>query len=72
MRGGRQQLVVEKREGFLQRGGKACVERVAHLFAPQEPTPQSGSFVQRRLGPTAPITQGVDLSHALAPWAQRR
>ena len=30
---------------------------------PQEPTSQFGQFVQGRLGPTAPIKQGVDLVH---------
>jgi hypothetical protein len=65
MRGGRQQLVVETCQGLFQRGCKELLACLPQRGAPQEPTPQSVSFVQSRLGPTAPIKQGVDLGHEL-------
>src|SRR5262245_49276098 len=55
IRGGGQQLVVQKRQGLFQGRGKELFEGCAHLWAPQEPTPRCGQFVQSRLGPTAPI-----------------
>jgi hypothetical protein len=55
MRGGGQPLVIKKRQGLFQGRGKELFEGVAHLWAPQEPTPQFGQFVQSGLGPTAPI-----------------
>ena len=55
MRGGGEQLVVKKRQGLFQGRGKALFEGFAHLWEPQEPMPQCGQFVQRGLGPTAPI-----------------
>jgi len=72
IRGGRQQFVVEKRQGFLQRGGKELLERLTQLGEALEATPQFGQFVQGRLGPTAPIKQGVDLDHDLAECTQLR
>ena len=42
IRGGGQQLVIEKREGFVQRGGKEFLQCLTHLGEPQEPTPQFG------------------------------
>jgi hypothetical protein len=50
-----QQLVIEKREVFVQRGGKEFLQGLPHLGEPLEPTPQFGEFVQSGLGPTAPI-----------------
>ena len=58
-----QQLGIQKRQGLVQGGGKALLERRAHLGEPQEPTAQCGQFGQRRLGPTAPIKQSGDLGH---------
>src|SRR5882724_6856325 len=58
-----QQLVIEKRQGLFQRGGKELLERVAHRWEPLEPPPQFGQFGQRGLGPAAPIKQGIDLLH---------
>ena len=55
IRGGGQQLVIEKREGLVQRGGKEFLECLTQRSEPQEPTPQFGQFVQSGLGPTAPI-----------------
>jgi hypothetical protein len=55
MRGGGQQFVIEKREGFVQRGGKEFLQGLTHLGEPQEPTPPFGEFAQSGLGPTAPI-----------------
>ena len=66
------QFVVEKRQGFLQRGGKALLERLTQLGEALEATPQFGQCVQGRLGPTAPIKQGVDLDHDLAECPQLR
>ena len=45
IRGRRQQLVIEEREGFLQGRGKELLERLARLFKPQEPTPQFGQWL---------------------------
>jgi hypothetical protein len=61
MRGGGQQLVVKKRQGLFQGRGKELLEGFAHLWEPQEPTPQCGQFGQRGLGPTAPIAQRIPL-----------
>src|SRR4029453_15579951 len=55
IRGGGQQLVIQKRQSLFQGGGKELLELRAPLGAPQEPTSQCGQFVQRCLGPTAPI-----------------
>src|SRR5437870_6471317 len=55
IRGGGQQLVIEKREGFVQRGGKEFLECLTQLWEPREPPPQFGQFVQSGPGPTAPI-----------------
>ena len=63
VRGGGQQLVIEKREGFVQRGDKEFLERLAYLGEPSEPTSQCGQFGQRRLGPTAPIKYRLHLVH---------
>ena len=40
IRGGRQQFVVEKRQGFLQGGGKELLECLAQLGEAQEALPQ--------------------------------
>src|SRR4030095_7170474 len=72
MRGGRQQLVVEKCQGLCQRGCKELLECLPQRGEPQEPTPQSVSFVQSRLGPTAPIKQGLDLGHERTQRSQLR
>ena len=63
IRGGGQQLVVEKRQGLFQGRGQELFEGFAHLWEPQEPPPQCGQFVQRGLGPTAPIASGIPLVH---------
>src|SRR5215831_2387266 len=63
IRGGGQQLVVQKRQGLFQGRGKELCEGGAHLWAPQEPTPQCGQFVQSRLGPAAPIKERIHLVH---------
>src|SRR5215468_7765088 len=55
IRGGGQQLVIEKREGLFQRGGKEFLQCLPQLAEPLEPTPQLGQFGQSGLGPTAPI-----------------
>src|SRR5262245_28577390 len=59
MRGGGQQLVIKKRQGLFQGRGKELFEGFAHLWEPQEPTPQFGQFVQSGLGSTAPIEERV-------------
>ena len=41
IRGGGQQLVIEKREGFVQRGGKELLQGLPQLGEPLEPTPQT-------------------------------
>jgi hypothetical protein len=54
--GGRgQQLVVEKRQGFFQRGGKELLQRVTEGGEPLDVTLQLGQFVEGGLGPAAPI-----------------
>jgi hypothetical protein len=55
MRGGGQERVIEKREGFIQGGGKEFLQGRTHLGEPLEPTPQLAQFSQRGLGSTAPI-----------------
>ena len=42
IRGGGQQLVIEKREGFVQRGGKEFLQCLPQLGEPLELTPQFG------------------------------
>ena len=44
IRGGGQQRVIEKREGFVQRGGKEFLQGLPHLGESLEPTPQGGQF----------------------------
>src|SRR5262245_8863492 len=63
MRGGGQQLVIEKRQGLFQRGGKEFLQGLPHLWEPQEPPPPCGQFSQSGLGPTAPIKERVHLVH---------
>lgn len=63
IRGGGQQLVIQKRQGLCQGGRKELLERRAHLGEPQEPTSQCGQFVQRCRGPTAPIESCIHLVH---------
>src|ERR671930_1557519 len=63
IRGGGQQLVIEKREGFVQRGGKEFLQCLTHLGEPLEPTPQFGEFGQSGPGPTAPIEERIHLVH---------
>ena len=72
IRRGRQQFVVEKRQGFLQGRGKELLERLAQLLEPLEAAPQVGQFVEGCLGPATPIKQRVDLFHELAEFAQLR
>ena len=67
-----QQLVIKKREGLFQGGRKELLECLPSLGEAQAPPPQFVQFVQSRLGPTAPIKQGVDLCHELAQCAQLR
>src|SRR4029450_14132609 len=55
IRGGGQQLVIEKRESFVQRGGKEFLQCLTHLGEPLEPPPQFSQFGQSGLCPTAPI-----------------
>ena len=55
IRGRGQQLVIEKRQGLFQRGGKELLQRVTQRGEPLEPPPQFGQFVEGGLGPTAPI-----------------
>src|SRR5215831_4106572 len=55
IRGGGQQLVVETRQRFAQRGGKELLQRVTEGGEPLDTPPQFGQFGEGRLGPTAPI-----------------
>jgi hypothetical protein len=50
-----QQRVIKKRQGFVQRGGKALLQRVTEGGAPLDTTPSLGECVEGSLGPTAPI-----------------
>ena len=63
IRGRGQQRVIEKRQGFFQRGGKELLQRVTEGGEPLDATPQLGQFVEGGLGPTAPIEQRVHLLH---------
>jgi hypothetical protein len=42
IRGGGQQLVIEKCEGLFQRGGKEFLQGLTQLWEPREPPPQFG------------------------------
>src|SRR5262245_63629912 len=61
IRGGGQQLVVKKREGLFQRGGKEFLECLTQRAEPLEPTPQFGQFRQSGLRPTASIASRIHL-----------
>jgi hypothetical protein len=61
MRGGGQQLVVEKRQGLVPGRGKELCEGLAPLGEPQEPPPPCGPCGQSGLGPTAPIAERLHL-----------
>src|SRR2546425_12645100 len=67
-RGG-QQRIIEKRQGFFQRGGKELLQRVPEGWEPLDATPQRGQFVDSGLGPTAPIEQRVYLFHDRTQYA---
>jgi hypothetical protein len=60
---GGQSLVIEQREGLVQRRGKAFLQGLPHLGESLEPTPQCGECAQRGLGPTAPIAERIPLVH---------
>jgi len=61
-RGG-EQRIVEKRQGFCQRGGQELLQRVTEGGKPLDATLQLGEFVESRLGPTAPSKQRGHLFH---------
>ncbi len=63
MRGGGQQRIIEKREGFFSRGGQELLQRVTEEGAPPDAAPQLGQLGKGCLGPTAPIAQRVHLFH---------
>ena len=63
IRGGGQQLVVKKRQGFVQRGGKELLQRVTEGGEPLDTPPQLRQFVEGGLGPTAPIEERIYLLH---------
>ena len=69
IRGRREQLVIQKRQGLFSRGREELLERLTQLGKPQEPPPQVVQFVQGSLGPASPIKQGVDLFHQRAQRA---
>jgi len=54
IRGRRQQLVVEKRQGLFQRGGKELLQRVTEGGEPLDATLQLGQFGEGGMCPTAP------------------
>ena len=58
-----EQRLIEKRQRFFQRGGKELLQRVTEGGEPLDAPPQLGQFVEGRLGPTAPIEQGIHLFH---------
>jgi hypothetical protein len=58
-----QQLVIEKRQGFVQGGGKEFLQRVTEGCEPLDTPPQLGQFGEGGLGPTAPIEYRVHLLH---------
>ena len=65
--GGGQQRIVEKRQRFVQRGGKELLQRVTEGGEPLDTPPQRGPCVEGRLGPTAPIAYRLHLLHDRPP-----
>ena len=61
--GGGQQRIVEKRQRFVQRGGKELLQRVTEGGEPLDTPPPRGPCVEGRLGPTAPIDYRLHLLH---------
>lgn len=70
-RGG-QQLLIEKRQRFFQRGGQELLQRVAQLAKPLETTTQCGQLAEGCLGPTASLEQRVHLFHDLPQLTELR
>ena len=68
----RQQLVIEKRPGFLQIRREDLVEGVANPLEPLVPLPQLFQLAQRCLGPATPVKQRVHVPHDLVSFAQLR
>ena len=50
-----EQLIIEKRQRFVQRGGKELLQRLTEGGEPLDTPPQLGQFGEGRRGPTAPI-----------------
>ena len=63
MRGRGEQLVIQKRQGFVQRGGKEFLQRVTEGGEPLDPLAQLRQFGEGGLSPTAPIEDRVYLLH---------
>src|SRR5215470_18013287 len=63
IRGRWQQLVIQKRQGFVQRGGKEFLQRVTEGGEPLDTPSQLRQVVEGGLGPTAPIAYRVHLLH---------
>src|SRR4029453_3036433 len=58
-----QQLIIKKRQGFVQRGGKEFLQRITEGGEPLDTPPQLRQFVEGGLGPTAPIEERIHLLH---------
>ena len=58
-----QQRVIQKRQGFVQRGGKEFLQRVTERGEPLDPLAQLRQFGEGGLSPTAPIEDRVYLLH---------
>ena len=63
MRGRGQQCVIQKRQSFVQRGGKEFLQRGLESGAPLDTPAQLRQFGEGGLGPTAPIEERLHLLH---------
>jgi len=58
-----EQRSIEKRQRFFPRRGKALLQCVTEGGEPLDASPPLGQFVEGRLGPPAPLEQGLPLFH---------
>jgi len=67
-----QQLVVKKRQRLFQMRREYLLSRVPNPREPPHPLTQLLQLAKRRLRPTAPVKQRVNVIHDLAQLAQMR
>jgi hypothetical protein len=67
-----QQFVIQKDQRFLHGRRKQLLARLPQRCEPQEPPPQVGPLVERRLGPTPAVEPRRDLLHDRPPLPSLR